>query len=280
MLSTIQDEGRPGYAEFGIPSGGAMDKMSYRLANVLVGNDINTPAIEITLLGPKILVESEGLIALTGADLSAKIDDKKLNLNCTYKVPTGSIITFGKCMSGCRAYLAVRGNWYVNKWLGSVSPLNYAIKGWEQESILKSDSTIFIEDDESNHSNYAVSLNLKDTVKQHTGISVQKGPEYDWFDEKTIQTFINSQYIISPESNRMGYRLKGPLIDPINTINMISSAVIPGTIQITSGGHPIILMADAQTTGGYPRIGYIDLAGQCQLAQKKPGDSINFELCE
>jgi antagonist of KipI len=277
MLTTLQDNGRIGYVASGVPIGGALDKQSYWLANTLVGNDENTPVIEITLLGPKIEFEEGGIISITGADLSPSIDGVSISMNTKHNVPSGSILSFGKCLFGCRSYIAVKGEWKVKKWLGSVSPLLLNIEGWAQSGLLEVGRVVDIIGSRGNdHSSIELAFSPKTNNK--AVLNLIAGPEIGLFSAEAINQLSTNEYKISPHSNRMGYRLMGSPLMMKGVPEMISSGVIPGTMQISNAGLPIIMMADAQTVGGYPRIAYLPADDQYSLAQMKPGEIVRFQF--
>ncbi|MCR9287545.1 MAG: biotin-dependent carboxyltransferase family protein [Bacteroidetes bacterium] len=277
LHTTIQDLGRIGHQSFGVPVSGVMDEFSAKMANWLVGNQANTPLLEITLLGPKIEFKNDSQIALTGADLSPKINGILANLNETLFIKKGDIMSFGKVKSGCRSYLAIRGIWQVKTWLGSASyvPQNGSVL--TPDSLIKKDHSISILSD----SIIEKKILPKKLIVDYPAIQyiqVFPGPEFDSFSKIEIAQFFGQNHEITPDSNRMGYRLNTQLIK--NQINkeIISSGIIPGTIQITSAGKAIILMKDAQTTGGYCRFLNVISSNLDKLGQMKPRDKIRFSL--
>lgn len=277
MLSTIQDNGRLKYIGSGVPMGGALDKLSYWLGNALVGNDIHIPAIEITLLGPTIEIQNDATIAITGANLSPKVNREDLPMNTKCKVAAGSILSFGKCISGCRSYLAVKGQWKVSEWLGSASPLLMSGDNRPDFGPLRAGRVIEVIDNNS-YSSIKTQVEVNPIVNKEGVIRVMKGPEYHLFNKESIDSFTMNHYKISPVSNRMGYRLIGTPLLMEDLPEMISSGVVPGTVQISNAGLPIIIMADGQTVGGYPRIANVLTEDQYTLAQMKPGELVKFEF--
>jgi len=277
LQTLIQDDGRIGYQSYGVPISGAMDKKSAALANELVGNPSDTPVLEITLLGPKIQIEGECQIAITGADLSPKINQETIPLYTTINVKNGDTLSFGAIKNGCRAYLAIRGEWQLAKWLNSYSAVPYAGKEATPKSVIEKGQALTIE---------TTSIITKKSIQKaeqpiynnSQRISVLPGPEFEEFSRHTIAYFFSRGYQLTNDSNRMGYRLDANLIDFKPKREVISSGIIPGTIQITSSGQPVILMADAQTVGGYYRIANVISADMDKLAQLKPGDEVWFSL--
>ena len=279
LQTTIQDLGRYGMQDLGIPINGAMDKASSKLANHLVGNLVNSPVLEITLIGPKIQFEGQCQIAITGANLSADLNGKPLTQFETININHGDLVSFGKPISGCRAYLAINGKWEIRNWLGSYSASANNTDQTTPESIIEKDQILEIITGQeqpiiSTLESKRPSLSIKAPIK------VYPGPEFEVFSAIEKHSFLNDEFMIGQDSNRMGYRLKEALREYTKREEIISSGVVPGTIQITNSGQPIILMADAQTTGGYPRIANVAKNDLNRLAQFKPGDKVRFELVE
>lgn len=270
LQTTVQDFGRLGCQEQGIPVGGAMGIDLYALANQIVGNEDGEPALEITVAGPKITFEGFGLLAIMGADLSPSLNGYPISNGEPISVSTGDCLAFGRVVSGCRAYLAIRGKWPQPQWLGSVSPLSSA--GFT-ENLLRKGSRFTID---TSLDQPRKEISVKGAFPNLTkAIRVTRAPESKYF-EGAIAQLLDQEHLVAHESNRMGIRLEGCLsLDQNHEI--ISSPVFPGVIQLTHSGQPIILMADAQTTGGYPRIAVVDRRQLGQLAQLKPGDKLSFE---
>lgn len=276
LQTTIQDLGRTGHQHLGIPVGGVMDKRSARLANDLVGNPTEYPLFEITLLGPSIRFEGACQIAITGAMLSPEINGQAIAQNQTIHVNDGDLLNFGRPTAGCRAYLAVRGQWKVAQWLGSCSASTSNGEIATPDSWIKKDSWIEIESNGSIAPKTTSTTLQLDALKMP--IKVMQGPEFHLFSNLFVGLFFSKNFTITPDSNRMGYRLKEPIEGYESLGEIISSGVIPGTIQITNAGQAIVLMADAQTTGGYPRLLNLLTPEIDRMAQLKPGDQVRFEL--
>ncbi|MFK7937207.1 MAG: 5-oxoprolinase subunit PxpB [Saprospiraceae bacterium] len=277
LHTTIQDNGRSGYQSQGVPVGGAMDKKAMQIANQLVENQPNTPVIEITLLGPKIQFHTATQIAITGANLSAKINGKAIEYYRTINIQQDDILSFGFPKMGCRTYVAIRGEWEIKRWLGSASAASTNTVALTPDSYLKKGNQLIIKS--------LPFVQIKKTTPPNTidynspfTIRVLPSIEFEQFPRRSIAHFFSQIHTISPDSNRMGYRLQTTLIDFSPPQELISSGVVPGTIQITNSGQPIILMRDAQTTGGYYRFLNVISEDLDRLAQAKPGDKIRFEL--
>lgn len=273
LYTTIQDLGRKGYRSFGIPISGAMDKYSAILANKLLNNDQGLPVMEITIKGPKLFFEDETLIVITGADISPKLNDLPILVNSVYAVKIGDVLSFGDLIYGSRAYVGVRGGFRTEKILNSFSYFEGVTKS---ERINKGDRLQI--------ANYSAGLEvplskLKTDVTHFNSdkIEVTKGPGYHYLTKKQKEFIFSRKFEIDILNNRMGYQIKNTL-PKVNIGEIITSCVIPGTVQLTPSGKLIILMRDCQTTGGYHRILQLTDIAINQLAQKKTGDSIKFVM--
>jgi antagonist of KipI len=277
LQTTLQDKGRIGYQYLGVPVGGALDSTASKMANQLVGNEEAVPVLEITMTGPEILFDSEALIAITGAPFELYCDDKLIENNTAVYLKSGSILKFGKLKSGCRAYLAVAGEWKAKKWKGSVSPLLQAPEA-TPNSFIQKGTKLKIDSAYLNKTGSWDKNKCTPILANKIRLRVTSGPEFENISREAIAKFFGQGHKISQDANRMGYRLTTELTSKQDDLEMISSGIIPGTIQITGSGQPIILLKDAQTTGGYPRIANIINEDLDQLAQLKPGDEIWFSL--
>jgi biotin-dependent carboxylase-like uncharacterized protein len=271
MFSTIQDLGRFGYRKYGVPVSGAMDKISAGLANALLDNDSNDAVMEITMSGPKLRFTKDTLIAISGANMQPMLNGNSILNNKVTAIAAGDILEFGKLINGLRCYLAVLGGFKTPICLESRSFYkNITIAN----QIKAGDSLLFQPAyNISSKKGYLKSvLFLFETID----IEVFKGPEYDQFSSKEIKKILDANLTISNHNNRMGYRLNEHIIT--HNKSMLTSPVLPGTVQITPNGNLVILMQDAQTTGGYPRIFQLTKKSMSILAQKKTGDSLKFKL--
>lgn len=276
LFTTIQDKGRYGFQAFGVPTSGALDRAAATLANQLVGNSVDSPVLEITLMGPKIQFQGLGEIAITGANLSATLNGEVCATNKSLSIKDADVLQFGRPLAGCRAYMAVRGNWQVPSWLSSRSAITQNGKDLTPHSIIQKGTVIQVETS-TEHALSVASIQAK-SPSSTMEIRVLPGPEFDRFSRFNIGEFFGQTYQITPDSNRMGYRLKEKLRSFSQDEELISSGIIPGTIQITAAGQPIILLADAQTSGGYYRIANVLSEDLDLLAQFKPGDRLRFSL--
>ena len=281
LFSTIQDLGRAGYRKDGIIVSGAMDQMALRIGNLLLGNSEELAGIECTLNGPELLFDSDQLIAITGADLSVHMDGKVLKMWRPVLVRKGSVLSFGAAIKGCRTYIAVAGGFDIPRVLNSQSTyLKAAFGGFEGRALKKGDYISFNRDYEGKNpkSNWTVDLNEIYPIGSRSVVRIVAGPEYDWFDEQTKQDLMTKEFRLSKDADRMGYRMEGPDLSLNQPKELLSSAVAFGTIQVTGSGSPIVLMADHQTTGGYPRIAQVITVDHSILAQLRAGQAIRFEL--
>jgi len=278
-FTTVQDLGRYGYQKYGVSISGAMDRFALRVANLLVGNEEGEAAIEATIIGPKLKALGEMRVAFTGADLSPEIDGKPALMWRTLDVPEGSILSFGPPKSGCRAYLAVAGGIDLPLVMGSRSihtRSNLGGKGRplaKGDVIKRKDSGIRIRESRT----YQLPEDLVPVYGRQWKVRVVLGPQHDYFSRRGIETFLNGEYEITPQADRMGYRLKGPKIEHKGGSDILTDATPPGSIQVPGDGMPIILLADGQTTGGYSKIATVASVDQDLLAQARPGDKVWFQ---
>lgn len=283
-MATLQDAGRHGFRNIGIGAGGAMDVFAMNVSNFLVGNDETAAVIEMNFPAPEIQFLQNAMISLTGADLSATIDDATVLLWRPLFVKKDSVLKFKKPVSGSKTYMAVQGGWQAEKWLGSYSTHLQAVAGgYLGRALQKNDVVLF---KESNSSlpvykvlNWHISQNELNKIYQpsHT-IRCIKGVEWNLLDKKAQQNFEKNDFGITDQSDRMGYRLKAASLSLQQPTEIISSAVDAGTVQLLPDGNLIVLMADHQTTGGYPRIASVIKADIPKLSQQNPGQKIKFTV--
>ncbi len=281
LMTTIQDLGRYGYQKYGIIVSGAMDPLAHRIANLLVGNEESAPAIEITLSGPRIRFDKEAVIALSGGDLSPSVNGVSVKSYTPIWIKAGDVLDFGEAISGCRTYLAIQGGIDVPTVLDSTSTyLRAGIGGFYGRMLKAGDRIGFLHNDISEYTinftgGWSISQELK--VKPTDRIRVTKGRQYDLFRKESRNAFFKEPFKISNQSDRMGYRLNGPKLLLKENKELISEAVSHGSIQVPSDGNPIILLADRQTIGGYPKIAQIASVDLSVAAQKRPGEEVFFE---
>lgn len=294
LLTTIQDLGRYGYQKYGVIVSGGMDSYSLRVANLLVGNAEGEAVLEITLMGPTLKLEADTLLSITGGDLSPTIDGKPVPLWRPVYIQKGSVLQFGRCKSGCRAYLSVAGGYGIREVMGSKSTYLRAGIGGFQGRPLQSGDVL-----ETNPPQAASLQVIRHLTKQavcgpviatswYAGqahilpdaepvVRVMRGGQFDQFTDESKAKLWDSVFQVTSQSDRMGYRLSGAALMLEKPLEMVSEAVALGTFQVPPDGNPIVLMADRQTTGGYPKIGQVALVDISKVAQIKPGGKVRFE---
>lgn len=280
LLTTVQDKGRYSYQKFGVPVSGVMDSFSHRVSNLLVGNDLFEAVLEVTLLGPEIEFLDDCVIAITGGNLSPMINKKSINMWKSIYAKKGDILSFGQIKNGCRSYISFAGGIDVPLVMGSKSTyIKGKIGGYEGRSLVSKDILKMgsPKDNFKSLKGRTIHLNHKPIYTNEFEVRVILGPQDDYFTDKGINTFLSSQYVITNECDRMGYRLDGEKIEHIKGADIISDGIAFGAIQIPDNGKPIIMMADRQTTGGYTKIAHIISSDLSKIAQAKPGDKINFK---
>lgn len=273
MHCSIQDLGRKGYRSFGVPISGAMDKYSAILANKLLNNDEKLPVMEITLVGPKMMFEDHSLIVLTGADMSPELNGTPIKMNYVYEVKTSDVLSFGALKAGVRTYLGVKGGFKTEKKMNSYSYYD----GITSKNKISKGERLKIASFDANLEVTSSKIKVKSSHFNLRKLEVTKGPEFNRLTKKHRELLFSKQFKIDKLNNRMGYRLKNKF-PPIKDSEIITSAIIPGTVQLTPSGKLIIMMRDCPTTGGYPRILQLTDVAINQLAQKKENDTFKFDL--
>jgi len=272
LFSTIQDLGRFGYQEFGVPFSGVMDRQAAKVANVLLGNNENEAVMEMTMTGAALQFDYQTLICISGADMSPKLNDIHISNNRLINVFPKDVLSFGQLKSGFRAYLAVLGGFKTEKPMNSRSMYpGITAKG----SLTKGDVLeIGTFENILNKSNAVLKVN--DVYLSSHEIEVFKGPEFSLLSTVQQKELLRTDFSISNHNNRMAYQLNELFKNDLDAI--ITSPVLPGTVQLTPSGKLIILMRDCQTTGGYPRVLQLSISAINCLAQKYTGQSISFKM--
>ena len=273
LFSSIQDSGRSGLRSFGVPSSGAMDEWSAAIANALLGNDQNEPVIEMTLLGASFRFHADAEIALTGADMQPKLNDAPIEMHKSLEVKKGDVLDFGSARKGCRTYLGVLGRWKVPKIMGSASV--YQVGGFGK-ALQKGDHISIENEERSGRAAKLTSAKGKIYLPSSLKLRFISGPEWNDLDAAQQADFQQWSYEVQSNSDRMGIRLRSDKALNIEREPMLSSPTATGCIQLTNSGHPVVLMRDGQTTGGYPRLGTVIRMDLNRLAQLKPGDRASF----
>lgn len=276
FLTTVQDLGRFGFQQFGMPVAGAMDSHSLKLANYLVGNDIGEACLEVTFLGPEIEFLSDALIAVCGGKTVLKINDSEAEMNTSLSLKKGDVLSFGMMKTGCRLYIAFAGGIDVPVLMGSKSTyLRAKIGGFNGRSLIVGDE-LKIGDPPKYFQYRTLNSSFLLNFKSQQDIRFIVGSEVSRFTFEGIATFLKSEYTISPKSDRMGYRLSGPKIENKENADIISSGISTGAVQVPGHGEPIIMLSDHQTVGGYTKIANVISLDLPLLGQMKAGDSIRF----
>ncbi len=278
IMTTIQDNGRIGYGEIGIAPSGALDTDAMEIANLLVGNQMGEAVLECTLLGPTLRFTQDNVIAITGAYMKPRLDNRELPMNAAVAVRAGEELSLGLAEYGCRAYIAFTGGLKIPESLGSKSTnMQCSLGGLDGRALKAMDEIAFekpvaaLPDME-----YRVSR-VRYGMASPQQIRVVLGPQEDYFSEEGIHTFITGTYRLTSDSNRMACKLSGPAIAGKQAADIISDGIVLGSIQVSSNGQPIIMLADRQTTGGYAKIGTVISTDIPLLAQCKPEDVISFK---
>ena len=281
LLTTVQDLGRWGYQSFGVSVAGPMDRLSHRLANLLVGNSSSAAGLEITLLGPDIEFQDDVRCAVTGAEFEIFVDDNRMPLNAGWIVPKGAHLRFGDRRRGARAYLAIAGGLDVPQLLGSrATHLATGMGGYRGRHLQAGDRLEIGQASSTQLSRMHQIQSVVSLPSKNIRLRVILGPQDQMFSKEALLTFQSSRYQVSSESNRMGYRLLGPSIASDKADQLLSDATPMGSIQVPASGKPIILMADGQTAGGYPKIATVITADLPLAGQLMPGDWITFDVCD
>lgn len=283
--TTVQDLGRTGYQHLGVPVSGAMDEVAHRLANSLVGNPAHAATLEVTLMGPALRFQADTVIACCGADLSASVDGMAVPLATAFPVQAGAILQFGRRVSGLRGYLAVQGGFTVPDVMGSSSTYARAgFGGFDGRALRKGDVLHFAASapglPERSQAALSAETALLAAADGQGPVRVVAGPEWEEFTAAARALWLSEPWRISPQSDRMGYRFEGALLERSTQSSILSEPVTFGTVQVPPDGQPIVLMAERQTTGGYPRIANVIAADLFRLAQCAPGDHVKFALVD
>jgi len=279
IFDTIQDLGRFGFQQYGMPISGAMDSYALRIGNRLLENKENEAGIEISTPGLSLGVLNQTVIAITGANFNPTINNSPAPMWEVIEVKKGNIISFNQIKSGCRSYLLAAGGIDVPTILGSKSTYVRGNIGGLKGRPLKKADIINIGNPNQKLQDIigrkVPFINIPDYHKENE-IRVVLGPQDDYFTKDGLHTFLNSFYEITVDSDRMGYRLKGPKIKSKKGSDIITDGIPPGSIQVPRDGMPIVMLADRQTTGGYAKIATVITVDMDKFAQMKLGDKIKF----
>lgn len=276
LLTTLQDLGRRGYQGSGVPVAGPMDAYSHRLANRLLGNPDDAAALEVTLVGPELRADATTTCAVAGAQFALSVDGSPVGMHQPFVVRAGQVLRFGACEGGSRATLAVAGGFLLSRVFGSQATSLISRMGPFPRPLKAGDHLPF-----DMHAVRGAAVRGMPLPLPRGGarVRIMMGPQDGLFSPEARQLLLTSRYTISPQSNRMGYRLEGPSLIREPGSDVLSDATPMGTLQVPPSGQPILLMADRQTTGGYPKIGVVITADLPVAGQLAPGDWIEFVAC-
>jgi antagonist of KipI len=277
LLTTFQDLGRTGYQEYGVVVAGAMDDYSLQIANLLVGNQRNEAALEVTMMGPTLKVIEDTVISICGGNLSPRVNGKPVPMWKSIAVKEGELIEFGQPLEGIRTYISVAGGFDLPVIMGSKSTFLKAKLGGLNGRALEKEDMLYGSEHTHTVAGRSLHYDAIPVFEKEITARVILGPHQDAFTKEALDTFLSSAYEITPQSDRMGYRLNGPELKHKTSADIISEAIPLGGIQVPANGQPIILMADRQTTGGYTRIATVIAADMPKLAQAAPGSVVRFE---
>lgn len=278
LLTTVQDLGRWGHQAAGVPVAGPMDAFSHRLANLVVGNDPGAATLEVTLIGPELEFDAETLVAVCGAEFSLTLNGRAMPLGVAVPVPGGSRLQFGRRLAGARAYIAVAGGVRTPPVLGSRATHLVSGMGGLGGRALVAGDRLPIGDAASIVGPLRVA-GLPLPAQGRVRLRLLPGVQADWFAPQAASTLTGVSFRVSPRSNRMGYRLEGPPLARLRPDEPISEPLAFGAIQVPAAGEPILLMADRQTAGGYPKIASVIAADLPIAGQLAPGDFVEFSFC-
>ena len=278
LLTTVQDEGRFGYGQFGVTPSGPMDAESFQIANLLVGNAPGESALEATFLGPTFRVTEDTVMAVTGADMSPTLNGAPIAMHQAVAVPAGSVVQLQSAKNGSRTYIAFCGGFDIPPVMGSrATSIQNHIGGFQGRKLAKGDALALrpAANIPQNLSRRSASHQIR--RRQENIIRVLLGPQEDCFTAEGLATFLETSYTVSREFDRMGCRLEGQPIQHKADGNIISDGIANGAIQVPTTGQPIIMLAERQSTGGYTKIATVISVDLPVIGQCCPGDRIRFQ---
>ena len=277
MLTTVQDLGRTGYQSQGFSVSGVMDVRSFKIANLLLDNPENEAVLEFTLMGPSLEFTSETIIAITGGDFQPRVNKKPVKMYTALYMHKGDVLDFAGCRTGSRGYIAFSSYLDIPVVMGSRSTnIKCGIGGFKGRRLKDGDYIGFRIKRRYLPYFLSRSLELDEFDQEEAEIRVVMGPQDDLFSRQGIETFLNSEYVVTSDFDRMGCRLEGPFIAQKSTSDIISDGTVFGSVQVPSHGKPIILLSDRQTTGGYAKIATVASVDIPKVVQRKTDHKIRF----
>lgn len=276
LLTSIQDDGRSGLGFYGIPPSGQMDPEAAHQANNILGNRPEAPVIECNLLAPKLRFMQPATFCITGADMQWTIDEEPLKRNLMLQAKAGALLAGKNAVQGARGYIAVQGTIECRHDYDSAATYAYAGLGGFEGRPLKAGDIVSVRPGVPSHA--AKSASKIQTYADNVRILVVPGPEWGLMTKAAKQAFTMAEFSIASDSNRMGARLKGPALQSELQGKMDTVPLLPGTIQLPASGHPLVILAEGQTTGGYPRIAVIVPTSLARFNQIRPGQRLGFSF--
>ena len=277
--TTVQDRGRIGFQDIGVPTSGPLDRVSLSLANALVGNATGTEALEILVQGPTLKVLAESVrVALVGCSARLEIranEPRSIQSGESVQLSRGEVLRIGALGDSLCAYLAIEGGLAVPHVLGSASTyVRGPIGGVHGRRLQRGDIVPLKFDSVADRRERRLAEPLD--LALDAAIRVVPGPQADYFTDAGTRTFLTSEYVVSPHADRMGFRLEGPTIEHAKGYNIVSDGIVTGSIQVPGSGKPIVLMVDNQSTGGYPKIATVISADIPVIGRRRPGRTVRF----
>lgn len=274
--TTVQAGPRSGQRHFGVPAGGAADPLSLALANRLVGNDLSAPAFEATFVGPRLRIECDTQIAITGAPATASVNDSPVELHKTIAATAGDELEVGAAELGCRIYIAIRGGLLAEQVLGSMSTYLPAALGGHEGRALQAGDALRLGTREGNALNLHTPVAFRPPITTSLALRACHSVETGLLPKDELDALFGTTWTVGRRADRMGLALEGKTLSVNSDGRMPSAAVFPGTLQCPEDGVPFLLSVDAQTTGGYPRVLQVTRADRHRLGQLRPGDRVQF----
>lgn len=290
LLTTVQDLGRPGYQQYGVVVGGALDSFTARAVNLSVGNDDNAALLEMAQTGPDLVFDRDVLVAWSGADFAARVNDEPLPRDRAVRVAAGEPVSFGLARSGLRAWLAIAGGIDVPLVMGSRSTYRRGGIGGHQGRPLAAGDALklftptpwakqllaTLAAGRKRAAAWTIRADVMGKPARPGTVRALRGPECDWFTREALRAFFSTEWRATKEADRMGVRLQGPELTLTKPSEMISSSVNAGVVQVPPAGQPIVLLPSRQSIGGYPRLAAVVTADLGRFAQMRPGDPVRF----
>jgi biotin-dependent carboxylase-like uncharacterized protein len=279
LLTTVQDLGRTGYQRLGIPPSGPLDRVAFVVANRLVGNPDTAAGLELTLRGPRLEVRRAALVAVTGADMGFTVNGQPAPAWTAVPVRPGDVMAFRMVTAGCRAYLAVAGGIDVPPALGSrATYLRGRLGGLEGRPLQKGDGLAIGAgaSPPDRLQGRSVAPARRPAYPAEVECRVILGPQADRFTDEGVAAFLAGPYEVTPQADRMGYRLSGPPIAHARGHDIVSDGIPLGGIQVPGERQPIVLLVDRQTTGGYTKIATVIGVDIARIGQTRPGHRVRF----